>query len=200
MNSKLKSEQLIAGFRLDAAKHFKDRVSYPAMEREEFMRNYIADGLLEAYRMGQESCLCESCAGRTRYERGGGVVLFKRGLVAVSRRLDHSKKLQFPGGHIESGETCVLGTLRELREETGLVIEPRRLEHLFHAFDAKGYTGREYKGCYFWVELKQSEEPAHTEPKKSSRWDWVRLCDIDPAEVIPSTARAMDAFAKVLRQ
>ncbi len=43
--------------------------------------------------------------------------------------LGHShSEYQFPGGHIESGESLLLGLERELKEETGLVFDTSNLE------------------------------------------------------------------------
>lgn len=43
--------------------------------------------------------------------------------------LGHShSEYQFPGGHIETGESLLLGLERELKEETGLVFHTSNLE------------------------------------------------------------------------
>ena len=43
--------------------------------------------------------------------------------------LGHShSEYQFPGGHIETGESLLLGLERELKEETGLVFDTSNLE------------------------------------------------------------------------
>jgi len=48
------------------------------------------------------------------------VYIEKDGKVLVGKRND-TKKFTVPGGHIENGESPILGAIRELKEETGLV-------------------------------------------------------------------------------
>lgn len=52
-------------------------------------------------------------------------------VLAVTRR--DSNLVCFPGGKIDPGETPVEACLRELREETGLILGPRDLHPAIHA-------------------------------------------------------------------
>lgn len=42
--------------------------------------------------------------------------------VLVQERIKYWKGITFPGGHIEDGESIVESTIREIREETGLIV------------------------------------------------------------------------------
>lgn len=56
----------------------------------------------------------------------GGCIFNERGEVLLQRRGD-SNKWGFPGGAIELGETPEMAAVRELKEETGLDVEIRRM-------------------------------------------------------------------------
>lgn len=137
--------------------------------------------------------LCAECNGQTDCGRGAGVIIVKHGLVAVSRRLDHSNALQFAGGHVEAGESCVDGILRELREETGLEVGADRLRHLFHNIDAIGYIGKRYRACGFMIELRDDEELRNPEPHKHTDWRWVYTAFLFGEKMLPSAVRCLEA-------
>lgn len=135
--------------------------------------------------------LSYACMGHTEDERGAGIIVIKNGLVAVSRRLDYSHALQFPGGHIELGEPCLAGIVRELREETGLDVNPGRVLHLFHNIRAIGYTGKAYNACGFLLELNPDEELRNPEPHKHTDWTWVSVASLADVKMIPSSVRCL---------
>ncbi|WP_375254414.1 NUDIX hydrolase [Yoonia sp.] len=54
------------------------------------------------------------------------VVAHEGRLLLVKRKNEpHANTWGFPGGHVEFGETALLAAARELREETGVIAEPR---------------------------------------------------------------------------
>jgi len=61
-----------------------------------------------------------------------GAVVVDRGRVVLIRRGTEPLKGQWslPGGMLELGESLVAGVVREVREETGLVVEPVELVEL----------------------------------------------------------------------
>lgn len=101
------------------------------------------------------------------------MVVVRNGRVLTSVRLKNGRT-QFPGGHVEPCELCLTAAVRELREETGLRIDPARMVHICHAVPSVGYTGEHYLGCTFMVELKNDEViPANPEPDKHTSWIWM---------------------------
>lgn len=54
--------------------------------------------------------------------RATGVLLYEDKLLVVKQRVSEARKWSLPGGKLERGETIEEGLLREMREETGLVV------------------------------------------------------------------------------
>lgn len=83
-------------------------------------------------------------------KRFGCVILVdRRGWVLLQERDEHPaidpEKWSLCGGHLEEGEEFLGGALRELAEETGVVLTPAELE-LFHHLDLRE-LGHEHPGA-----------------------------------------------------
>lgn len=86
-----------------------------------------------------------------------------------------------PGGHLEDDETLQEGTIRELREEVGLITKPEDLE-LFHIYQNRNTPGRQYIGFMFRTR-KWSGKPEDKEYKVQGA-EFFRL-DKLPEKLIP---------------
>jgi ADP-ribose pyrophosphatase YjhB (NUDIX family) len=82
---------------------------------------------------------------------GSAVVADEAGRVLLQRRAD-SGRWALPGGTMEIGETLAQAVVREVREETGLAVEPTRIvgiysdpKHVF-AYD-DGEVRQEFNVC-----------------------------------------------------
>lgn len=49
-------------------------------------------------------------------------MIYRKNKVLVQERVQSWKGISFPGGHVEDGESIVESTIREIKEETGLII------------------------------------------------------------------------------
>lgn len=88
------------------------------------------DGDREAGFPSAEPCL--HCSGFGWRTIQSAVVLIRTPylVLAVSRKHDHDD-LGLPGGKIEPGETSLRCAVRELREETDLVVDPSKLRPVY---------------------------------------------------------------------
>ena len=87
---------------------------------------------------------CSSC-GFTYYQNPSSstaaFILNAKGELLVVRRAKEPAKdtLDLPGGFVDNGETAEEGILREIKEETGLVIQ--QVEYLFSIPNIYRYSG-----------------------------------------------------------
>ncbi|WP_235002513.1 NUDIX domain-containing protein [Actinacidiphila paucisporea] len=114
-----------------------------------------------------------------------------RGRVVLLQRGEGAKYGQglwdLPIGKSEPGEPVTATAVRELREETGLVVRPEALElaHVVH-----GAWGVESPNGFLTVVFAAHEwqgEPENREPHKHAQVRWTPV-DALPAEFVPSTA------------
>lgn len=130
--------------------------------------------------------------------RGVSIILFRDGRFAVSLRLNvqgYEGLWQFPGGHVEEGESAIEGARRELREETGLDLPAERFTLIAEVGPLTGYKKEQYMGYRYGVVLRQDEEPAHTEPAKNTPWQWVGHRQLIGLKMIQATKEYALAFA-----
>lgn len=84
-----------------------------------------------------------------------------RGNILVEERVkDDWRGIAFPGGHVEPGEAFTDSAVREVREETGLLIESPRLCGVkqFYTDEGERYVVFLYKADKFSGELHSSAE------------------------------------------
>lgn len=78
---------------------------------------------------------CRSCARFNARPMATNVILLKDSQILLVQRGDEPDKgwWDLPGGYLDWDETVEQGAARELKEETGLVVDPASLK-LFHVF------------------------------------------------------------------
>lgn len=59
--------------------------------------------------------------------RATGVLIENNSLLLVKQKLSNNKNWSLPGGRVEPGETLEQALIREMKEETGLDVEPVRM-------------------------------------------------------------------------
>jgi 8-oxo-dGTP diphosphatase len=125
----------------------------------------------------------------THVRVGVAVIIQRAQQVLVGRRLGDSHghgTWQFPGGHLERGETPEACAVREAREETGLDV--RVVARGPWTSDVFEQEGKHYITVFMLAEWREGE-PVVMEPEKCAEWRWVGWDDI-PAPVFGPIASA----------
>ncbi|KAL2192626.1 NUDIX hydrolase domain-like protein [Corynascus similis CBS 632.67] len=98
-------------------------------------------------------------------------------LVLGIRRGSHGEgQWQFPGGHLEVGESYFACAEREALEETGLDVQAEKLVAVTNdIFDPQRHYITLFVLCR---RISESEEPQVLEPEKCECWEWKSWDDV----------------------
>ena len=103
---------------------------------------------------------------------GVAVIVVRDGQVLIGRRLSASHgndTWQFPGGHLEYGETVETCAAREVAEETGLVVST--VTRGPYTNDVFVGAGKHYVTLFVLATAPEGT-PAVMEPEKCAEWRW----------------------------
>ena len=99
---------------------------------------------------------------------------------------------QFPGGHLEFGETIEDCARREAREETGL--ELRNLRPGLYTNDIFAAEGRHYITLFVLADYAGGT-PEVSEPDKCARWEWFGWGELPQPLFLPIENLLRQGFA-----
>ncbi len=102
---------------------------------------------------------------------GVGVLVWRDKKLLLGKRINKDKSIcwQFPGGHLEQGESVTACARREVQEETGL--EVSQLRHL--GFTDKPFEVNQQQYITLLVScVCDSGEAQALEPEKCEGWQW----------------------------
>jgi len=113
---------------------------------------------------------------------GLGVVIVKNGKILLgTRRGSHCPgQRSVPGGHLEFGECITWGSLREVEEETGLVVELRPFDDTrmdWYVANNVLEGDRHYVGIFLVADWRRGE-PILKEPSKNEGWEWIDFDEV----------------------
>ena len=102
---------------------------------------------------------------------GVAVIVVRQGRVLLGRRKNShgSGTWQFPGGHLEYGESIEGCARRELKEETGLDIDTMRMGPYTNDIFEKE---RKHYVTLFVIADQTRGDARVMEPDRCERWDW----------------------------
>jgi len=95
--------------------------------------------------------------------------------ILMGRRRD-SQKFTNPGGHLNPGENPLAGAAREVKEETGLSLDPHNFVHMETRI-VKKPSGEKIKVHGYKVHLRTKPSTSMTQDPDNEvhRWQWVKL-------------------------
>ena len=120
------------------------------------------------------------------------LMLIKDGQVLLSRRFQtgyEDGNYSMPAGHLDGGETLTEATVREAKEEVGVVVKREDLE-LRHAMHRKA-SGHERVDFFFTAKNWQGE-PRIIELHKCDDLKWFPVNDL-PQNIIPCVRFAIES-------
>ncbi|MEX0917325.1 MAG: NUDIX domain-containing protein [Candidatus Paceibacterota bacterium] len=113
-----------------------------------------------------------------------GVVLGEKDSVLLHRRED-SSLLAFPGGKLELGESLSHCLVREMHEETGLQVKPKKLLGVFSSPKYVLSIGEMYFQPLLFTFLCEVESGKLELGSESVAFHWATQKDIDELETFP---------------
>lgn len=119
------------------------------------------------------------------------IILHDEGKVLVMRNWVSDGTWQLPGGGLHSHEPIIDGALRELREETGVVLEKRQLRFVAQ----RGYRkyGHRFR-FHVFVAQGFDTQALHMQAHEVSRLEWIDHRALTPQNAAPDTRLAIEAW------
>ena len=104
----------------------------------------------------------------------GVIIKNSEGRVLIGRRIsEYAPYFSIPGGHLEEGESFEECGIREIFEETGLVIAPCDIKVIAVTNDLETFSesGKHYISVILYTERFKGD-PELKEPDKCEGWIW----------------------------
>lgn len=123
----------------------------------------------------------------------GAIVWNDRGEVLLVRRANPPRRHEWslPGGKVEFGETLRAAVAREVREETGLVIE------ILGFADVAELIGDAHYVLVDFTARVRSGEPVAGSDANDARW--FGLAEVDSLKLWSETRRVIEVSARMLK-
>lgn len=119
---------------------------------------------------------------------GVGAIVLREGRILLVRRANPPLQghWSIPGGLVETGETIKEAVIREVREETGLEVEPLQLVEVFERIlrDNESRVQYHYVLIDYWCRVVAGEAQAGSDV---SEVRWANCDELESLAVAPET-------------
>ncbi len=103
----------------------------------------------------------------------GVIIQNDNGLILVGKRKNtHAPYYSIPGGKLDIGETFESAAIREVQEETGLVIQSPKVHCVTNNMQTYEESGEHYVSVNLFCDTFTGS-PRLMEPDKCEGWEWV---------------------------
>lgn len=154
---------------------------------------------------GANARRCRDC-GFTYYTNPRGatvaVIVNDQGELLVGRRSKEPARgtLDLVGGFLDLDETAEEGLCREIREESGLEVEPHQLRYLFSQPNRYPYSGIVCRTIDLFFEVRVTGHPTLKGMDDIADLHWVRLDELDASQIgLASVRRGVEKYIKQLK-
>ena len=126
---------------------------------------------------------CSNC-GFTYYQNPSSAtaafILNSKGELLVARRGKEPAKgtLDLPGGFVDNDENAEEGMVREIKEETGLIINPETVEYQFSIPNVYRYSGMDIHTLDFFFLCRVDENAVVKAADDAAQLQWIPLNEV----------------------
>lgn len=126
---------------------------------------------------------CSDC-GFTYYQNPrastAAFILNSKGELLIAKRAKEPAigTLDLPGGFVDNAETAEQGMVREIKEETGLDIQPERIEYLFSIPNVYHYSGMDIHTLDLFFLCKVDDEQTVAAGDDAADLAWLPLREV----------------------
>ncbi|WP_462172380.1 nucleotide triphosphate diphosphatase NUDT15 [Pseudoalteromonas xiamenensis] len=128
---------------------------------------------------------------------GVAVVIVRHGRILLGERIGAhgAHTWATPGGHLEFGESIAECAIREVAEETGLIV--KEVTELGFSNDVFDSDSKHYVTVFVHAEVSEGQEAQILEPHKCLQWVWYEL-DALPSALFLSLKNFMSKSSDVI--
>lgn len=124
----------------------------------------------------------------------GVVIENEKGEILVGKRKGRFPYYSIPGGHLEMGETFEVAAIKEVREETGLIIHGPTVFSVTNNLESFQLTGMHYISVNLYAKSYEGQVQ-NLEPHKCEGWQWLSPKNI-PEPHFDASAYAIECYLK----
>lgn len=132
---------------------------------------------------------------RINNQRHAGIVIKDSSILLMHRIYKGIEYWVIPGGHIQKGEDPTNAVLREIEEETSIIVSNPKLVFEFRNYMPKGENGKENYDFYYLCDYVSGTPTLGGEEKLKNNTEnffepmWVKLSNVAELNILPKFAK-----------